>query len=362
MKYHLASFCTALAHLTWFATLVALLTGHLHLDWTLGSLLLSGFLAVFTFVRRHSLFKNFADPADRLQLRAALIAGPAFGLLALILGGIAPSGLVALIVLSLWVFLYLEYRENKDLFVQLKNGRVAQDAWLSVPAEAIGPGYLIFTSGVLGPRLGMSVDHGELALRTPEGDMVCLSSHWAKGVVINPLLRVTKGSVKNGPYFVARPVPELTEAQSRRLYEIALEMKKENEIWRDEETKHRTAIVNRLPLPKSLKEKLLKKILPDGYDWFGMAIGRRRKHSWTCIGACIEAYARLSKEEKKRGVRAVQLREYGVGLFGWGTGIADPIVPIRVMTDPALHLMNQHDRALFERSQQVPAPVSQATQ
>src|SRR5262249_43326637 len=153
-----------------------LLTGHLHLDWTLGSLLLSGFLAAFTFIRRHSLFKNFADPADRLQLRAALIAGPAFGVLAIILGGFAVSSLVALLCLALYGFLYLEYRENKGLFVQLKNGRSVKDAWLSVPADAIRPGYMIFTSGVIGPKVGMSVDHGELAMRTPEGDMVCLSS------------------------------------------------------------------------------------------------------------------------------------------------------------------------------------------
>jgi hypothetical protein len=341
--------------------LVGLIVGKVHIDWALGAVGLSGSLAGFVFIRRHALFENFADPVNRLYLRAAFIAGGIVGVLAILLGGFAVISLLGAICLAFWGFLFLEYRENQELFIEINNGRAFKNTWLSVDAAYIRPGDLILTSGVIGPRVGMSVDHGELALRNKEGAMVCLSSHWQHGAVLNPLLKVTKGAVKNGPYYVARPNPELNERQANRLFEIALEMIEENGKWRAEEEVRRTRWINSLWLPQSMKERLLKKFLPDGYDWFGLVIGRRRKHCWTCIGACVEAYARLSKEEAQRGITIVKLRKYGVGLFGLGTGFCDPICPIRVATDPALRILDTNDQTAHNAALEAAAQAAGET-
>jgi hypothetical protein len=84
-----------------------------------------------------------------------------------------------------------------------------------------------------------------------------------------------------------------------------------------------------------LKARLIKRFTPDGYDWSGLVIGRRHKHRWTCIGACVECYMRMG----------LKLRKYGVGLLGLGSGLLDPILPIRLCTDTALRLLTLQDKA-----------------
>ncbi|HEY9778378.1 MAG TPA: hypothetical protein V6C81_31740 [Planktothrix sp.] len=354
MRYHFASFFTGIATLTWVAALVLFLTGHVHFDAGLVSAILSSSLAVAMFIRRNDLLLNYAAPLERIQLRVCLTAGPALAVASIVIAGLSPVSIIGALCLVFWVMLYIEYRSNKADFVRVKSGLVFKNAWPSPYMEAVRPGDLLVTEGIIGPKVGMVVDHGELALRDESGEMVSFSSWWEKGSVFSPLARVTKGSQKNGPFFVARPTVDqksktgLTEAQTKRLYEIAQEMYADNHEWTEQETVRRTSLIKSLWLPGKLKEKLLKKVLPDGYDWFGLAIGHRRKHSWTCIGACVEAYARLIDEEKKAGRPVPKTRKYGIGLFGLGTGFADPIAPIKVMTDPAMRLLDLNDKAEFE--------------
>jgi hypothetical protein len=87
--------------------------------------------------------------------------------------------------------------------------------------------------------------------------------------------------------------------------------------------------IEMLPLPQSMKEKLIGFFHSSGYDWFGTFMGRIAPDRWTCIGACVELYKRM-------GVRT---NHYGTGLLGFGTTLFDPILPVRFLSDPAFEII-----------------------
>jgi hypothetical protein len=60
-----------------------------------------------------------------------------------------------------------------------------------------------------------------------------------------------------------------------------------------------------------------------------MFMGRVAKDHWTCIGAALELYHRMG----------ITTNQYGTGLFGFGTTIFDPILPVRFLADPAFDLI-----------------------
>ncbi len=66
--------------------------------------------------------------------------------------------------------------------------------------------------------------------------------------------------------------------------------------------------------------------------------GRRAPSHWTCIGACLELYSRLG----------VKTHHYGTGLLGLGTGLLDPIMPVRFLSDPAFVLLTEEDKKAFQ--------------
>ena len=69
----------------------------------------------------------------------------------------------------------------------------------------------------------------------------------------------------------------------------------------------------------------------NGYDFGGLISGRLASDHWTCIGACMQVYTRIG----------VPIQDYGVGLFGLGTGWLDPILPVRFLYDPAMTVLHE---------------------
>jgi hypothetical protein len=63
-------------------------------------------------------------------------------------------------------------------------------------------------------------------------------------------------------------------------------------------------------------------------------MGRVTKDHWTCVGACLEVYERLG----------IKTNQYGTGLFGYGTTLFDPIMPVRFLSDPAFTLLTTNDQ------------------
>ncbi|HMO22904.1 MAG TPA: hypothetical protein PKC98_18230, partial [Candidatus Melainabacteria bacterium] len=95
-----------------------------------------------------------------------------------------------------------------------------------------------------------------------------------------------------------------------------------------------TAWLNRLPMPQSFRQWLIRKFPMTGYDWTGLLIGQKHSDHWTCVGLCLELYHRLG----------MKTNQYGIGLFGLGTGLLDPIMPVRFLGDPAFRILSEEDK------------------
>ena len=120
-----------------------------------------------------------------------------------------------------------------------------------------------------------------------------------------------------------------------------------NGVWTQAETKRRTRLIERY-LPASLdkvsfvgayvsvfRQWLLKKYLPTGYDWLGLYTGRRFANRWTCMGACLEVLEKVG----------MKTRPYGTGLLGLGTGLFNPLMPVRFLSEPSYSLLTIADEA-----------------
>ena len=72
--------------------------------------------------------------------------------------------------------------------------------------------------------------------------------------------------------------------------------------------------------------------------WRAIAVGSRAINRWTCIGACLELYERMG----------IKTRHYGTGLLGLGTGLLDPIMPVRFLSDPAFKLLDETNKEAYD--------------
>jgi hypothetical protein len=196
---------------------------------------------------------------------------------------------------------------------------------------------MLLTSGMVARRLRESVGHGETIVRGADGTLHTFSSCMGQGAVLHELEAFTRQQREKGHYIALRLVDGLSEEQSRRAVEIAEHMLEQNARWRERANARRRMFVDRLPLPASWRERVWVVVLADGYDWLGLFMGRLACDRWTCIGACLELYSRL-------GVRT---RPWGTGLLGFGTSLLDPIMPVRLLADPAFELLRLDDDTLI---------------
>ncbi len=319
-----------LVWLTW-----RFLDDELHWSIPVGCALLSGGWLALTFVRTRHLLKTYFDVLSRLQFTLPSAVGIA-------LAGFACSeaqllGLRALAALELagWALLVFAYRRNRRRYVRQGHGPLPAGCWISPPAEVLRPGDLILTSGLVAASLRESVGHGETVVGRHAGAMQSFSSYMDKGAVLHPVAEYTAFVRQHGHYVVLRLRSALSSEQLRRAEEIACAMILENQRWRDEANRRRRRIIERLPLPGLLRARLLSAAHTYGYDWLGLFMGRLAPHRWTCIGACLELYRRLS----------VPTNDYGTGLLGFGTSLLDPIMPVRFLSDPAFRVLSNEERS-----------------
>lgn len=307
------------------------------LDWRLsvGCLVLGALWLNLTRVQMRHLLKTYFDVLSRLEFVVPMTLGVLLCSIALICSAHALLKACAVIQLAGWLYLYFLYRRNRARYSVQGHGPVPRDTWISPPAAALVEGDLILTSGRVAARLHESVGHGEMVVRCPKGAMMAFSSYMNHGLVLNPLAEVTGKTATQGHYIVVRLRQRLSEEQIRALGKIAVEMHGENSCWKEAINRQRSGLVDRLPLPATLKEPLRQRLMVDGYDWPGLFMGRLSSHRWTCVGACIELYHRAG----------VKTNPYGTGLLGFGTTLFDPIMPVRFLSDPAFRLLTLKDKS-----------------
>jgi hypothetical protein len=319
-----------LAWLTW-----RFLDDEIHWKLALAAVGLSGAWLVLTAARMNHLFKTYFDVLSRLEVVVPFGVGVGLAGFAAFDTRFLATRIAAVALLTGWGLLWLRYRRNRRHFVRQGHGPVPEGCWVSPPAGALQPGDLILTSGLVAAGLRESVGHGETVVRTGDGALLSFTCRMDQGALLHGADEFLSGlRSRRGHYIVLRLREALTREQQQRAAEIAREMIAENHAWRDRTNRKRRAWIERLPLPRRAKDRLIRRWVASGYDWLGLFMGRLVEHRWTCIGACLELYHRL-------GVRT---DPYGTGLLGFGTTLFDPIMPVRFLSDPAFRLLDVHSR------------------
>ncbi len=342
--YRIRKFIVTAANLSLLWLMFKFITGQLDWGLAVGSLALSGFWLGLTVLSLRQLFTTYYDWLSRWRIKLPLLFGMVLSAVAIFANDSLTLRTIGGAELLAWVGIYIAYRRNLTNFIKAGHGLLPEGTWVNPPAAVLRPGDLILTSGRIADRMEQAIGHGEVAVPAPDGKMMLLSSYMPKGTTFNDAERILRILVKKGErYIVLRLVKPLSADQIKRGHAIAQGMLAENIGWRDEWCARRVAFINRLPLPASWKAGLVKKTAwtTTGYDWLGLFIGFKARNRWTCIAACAEWYARLR----------VPMRHYGTGLLGVGTGLLDPIQPQRFMSDKNLHMLNDADKAEFEKNQ-----------
>lgn len=317
---------------------VKLTRGELDTTVTLASLSLSAAWLTITYLELQVLLRTYYDTLSRLLVWIPMLIGAALSAVAMYAGSSDPIRYTAAAELVAWLFVYLLYRKNRNSYIDRKHGPLPEGTWVNPYARAIQPGDIILTSGRVSKRVRQNVGHGEIAYLNANGEMCSFSSYMEKGVIRQPLDEVLSKVIADGEhYIVMRLVEPWTEEQIVLAQQTVEQMYADNVVWRDAETISRRNFVDKLPVPRKWHEDLFKKIEPTGYDWFGLFIGVLHSNRFTCIGACVELDRRVG----------VQMGDYGTGLLGWGTGLLDPIVPMRLLGEPAYRLLTVLDQETF---------------
>jgi hypothetical protein len=283
------------------------------------------------------LLTSYFDIFSRLEVTIPVTLGVTLSFLSFHATEILLLRVIACLELAFWLHIYIQYRENRARFVVQGHGPVPKGCWISPPASVLVAGDLILTSGRVATNLRESVGHAEMVIVMPDGKKKALSSYMVNGLVLNPLEEVASKTLEQGHYIVLRLRKSLTRQQSLEAANIALEMMEANERWKNKRNEQRHKMIFSLPLSQGLKIKLYHMVKATGYDWLGLLLGRLAKDHWTCIAACLEVYRRLG----------IKTNSYGTGLFGFGSSIFDPIMPVRFLSDPAFRLLQEYDKDTY---------------
>ncbi len=332
----------ALAQLALLFLSYKILSGQLDSTLAGTALAVGGFWLTLTAVRLRGLLVSYFDHLSRMQVVIPSICGvmlaalAAFSTSELLLQGIAAAELVA------WLAVYIKYRRNRANFIKQGHGPLPKDAWVNPDWKALRPGDLILTGGAMAGRLHDTVGHAELVIRGEDGQLYTLSSFMKSGARVRRLEAVTSKLEASGIHYIGlRLRKPLSEEQLEQALQLARHYCRLNTEWREKANARRQYLISWLPAPRAFKNWLFEKTRATGYDWAGLFIGTRAKNRWTCIGICIQCLKQLG----------VEVRDYGTGMLGLGTGLLDPIQPVRLLGDPAFRLISQEDR---QRSQATP--------
>jgi hypothetical protein len=262
-------------------------------------------------------------------------------------GGVFTS-LLALVAMGCWLAVYMRLNDQSMLYDTVGSGYLAKSVWLNPPIEVIPDGALILTDGRMARRAKNSVGHSELVVRDEKGKLQVASSYIETGVVMHTLrafIAVERKSKEN--YIVLVPREPLTEAQSAKLFATAEQVLQANKLWRDRENERRTWLFNKLPVPAKWRAWLFKYAMSQGYDPLGKYWGGERKDRYTCMAHNLHLLR----------AAGVPVGSYGTGAFGL-VGEFNPLVPVRLMHDPAYRVLTVGDRAVHDAKKGPPSPCS----
>lgn len=339
MYFRLLKTASAFAYLFLIWLTWQFVQGDLGWSFSFGCALVSAAWLVLTRAKMHNLFQTYFDIFSRLKVCVPLTLGAVLAAASFATANSLWLHAFAAAALIGWGVIYALYRRNRRLYMTQGHGPLPEGTWICPPARVLIPGDLILTSGRIATQLHESVGHGELVMIGAQGERLSFSSYMERGCVSNPLEDVAGAKQNHGHYVVMRLVKPLTEAQVKLATLLMQVMLDQNVEYRRYASIHREKVISSLWLPAFAKNYLRKKFRVTGYDWMGLLTGRRAPDRWTCIGACLELYSRLG----------IKTHQYGTGLLGLGTGLFDPIMPVRFLADPAFRILTVKDQAEFSK-------------
>lgn len=335
------------------------ISGQLDFGFTVSCVILSGAWLALTFHGVGGLFRTYFDVLSRLKVRIPLFFGTVLAALvvltpwdwAAMLGRLtnpaamlehlsSPLPMVAALELLGWLTLYFAYRRNASRFKQQGHGPLPKGAWVNPDPAALQPGDLILTSGRVARTMHEAVGHGELVVDLGKGELYTLTSFMEKGAMVQPVKAMAQDN-KSGHYIAMRLTKPLSAEQLALVPGLVEIMLKQNLDYIAGAKAARASRFQRFHVPGFVRRMVEKKFPITGYDWFGLFTGRLARDHWTCVGACLELFRRIG----------VKTNKYGTGLFGLGTGVLDPIMPVRFLDDQALRLLSEADAEAFQKSQ-----------
>ena len=323
MLYRMQKFAVGCTNLIFLGLLFRTVAGYSAWDLSVGCLALSAMWLVLTALQTRQLLDSFADRMARLQLLVPMWTG----LVLAVVGGCAwscPTSLVvALSELAAWGGVYYLYRRTAANYYRLGHGYMWNDAHVNPPIELFAEGDIILTDGNMARRSRNTVGHAEIVVKDADGKLLVFSSYQGKGAVKHTLRALLRGESKDGRHWIVlKPATPWTAKQNADALEIASGMLEANKLWKQQVSEARTDRINKLPLPASWKNWLLKRFTPhDGYDWLGIYLGTIKKNRWTCMGYILLLLKRIG----------VKMETYGTGPLGL-TGLLNPLMPIRLAT------------------------------
>jgi hypothetical protein len=226
-------------------------------------------------------------------------------------------------------------------YIRFFRGYLPKNVWINPPPSILQEGDTILVHGPMADFVREAMGHTETVVKGRDGRLYTISALIEAGTTWRLASELLEDYLRDGyDYIILRLKTPLTVDQSRASVEIAEEMLAANKVWRTAAQKRVKKIFSALPLPQAWKEKLLKRWMPTGYDVIGKYWGGLRKDRWTCIAVNIYLLRRLG----------VKMAEYGTGMFGL-FGEFNPILPIRIIRDPAYRWLSTADRDAHAKEQ-----------
>ncbi|MBS1995536.1 MAG: hypothetical protein JSS86_04465 [Cyanobacteria bacterium SZAS LIN-2] len=324
--------------------------GRLDLHFSLACTILSALWLALTASQINTLLRTYFDVLSRLKVRIPLTFGLLLSGLAIFAAwpgsslssftSVTSAALPLLAALEIcgWLAVYVNYRRTSARYRQQGHGPLPKGAWVNPDWQALQAGDLILTSGRMANRLHETVGHGEIVVEV-DGQMKSFSSYMERGTTLSLLKDVTESNLKGGHYIALRLVQPLSPEQKAAMPMLAAIMLGQTGRWMQEAQRKRTSFYKRFHVPAFLQRFVDKKLPITGYDWFGLFTGRLASDHWTCIGTCLDLLHRIG----------VKTNDYGTGVLGLGTGLLDPIMPVRFLSDRAFRLLTEDDASAYRK-------------
>jgi hypothetical protein len=343
MWYRLEKLARGLAKIMLVWLTFQLIKGQTDWEFNTGCTILSALWLGLTFLGLRQSLRNYYDLFFRLAVLLPLGTGTVLGLIALVTAKTTIASLLAGGVLIGWAVVYALYRLNRHNFVKAGHGPLPKGTWEN--PKKFGPGYVGLTDGFVAKELHQPVGHSFIIVQKPEeGTLWILTSLMNLGLVLQPLSELKSENF----YVISYPKKPLTALQIEALWlnaQIMLGQNADYKVTHQAKRDRLFALLHKWLPGKFVNKLQAKHGTVDGYDWWGLFLGRIKPGVWTCIAAVLDLLARCGIE---------LAGSYGTGALGLGTSIADPLRPDRLLSEPNLHVEDMEDKAEWDREHPEP--------